>query len=650
MKLTEHQLDAVKSVDGNILIHAGGGAGKTAAFTARIANLIANEGVSPEEILGLTFTKEAAENMRKRLKKLIGKKKSDKVHLSTFHSFAYGLLKQNFPHRYEDKTIIKDWFKMSKLYDIVAKPNRSNNIGLSLPIKAGELGSFISYQKANMIKQGMNVLIDDNVSYVSYVDPALLQSAFDTYCEATKNARVLEFDDMLVDVYYELKNNEEFLNNIKSRYKYVMVDEFQDTNTVNMEILKLITDNNLFVVGDFRQGIYGFINANINNILDFKNTFSDVKLVELQENFRSTNNIVGFANKVISTSPVDKYKQFSEQIGARKIEGNPIRIKLYEGEYNEAMDICDEIIDLVDNQDKSYNDFAILSRTNTQLGFYESMLADNDIPADVSSSRSFFDRKEISDILYYAEHVVNPEDDMSLRRIINSPSRYISKAIISDLDKYSYKNNITLEAALSRMEVSNALVKKNLLSLQELFEQLRKNSDSMTAGKFLRHIYKHTRYEQHLQKTAKTSSELIMKTEAVEKLFELSKKFPNIRAFLGHVSIIRSNNNSGSKDGVKLMTVHAAKGLEFEHVYIPYATADNFPHEMNSDIEEERRLFYVATSRAKNEMTISAPMFTKTAPLNLSPFLVDVVGSEILDLRKSIIRGEKKEAEMQFRA
>lgn len=635
MKLTDKQKEAVHATKGNVLVHAGSGAGKTSAFTARIVNLIANEGVQPDSILGLTFTNDAAENMRERLGKMIGKKKAKEVNLSTFHSFAYRLLKSKYANEYNNKTIMKGWWKIQTLYDIVGKPKNGNNVGLSLSCKAGDLGSFISFQKANMIREGMPVIWKDDFDEYGLSED--MQKAFDTYCELTRNARLIDFDDMLVDLYYKLKEDESLLEHVKNKFEYVMVDEFQDTNTVNMAILKMITDNNLFVVGDFRQGIYGFINANIDNILSFTETFEDVRLIELNDNFRSTDTIVDFANTIIEKSPVEKYKKFDKQLAARGVAGENVRVNVYADEYTEANMIADRIEEkLPDGME--YNDFAILTRTNAQIGFYESVFADFGIPLDISNSRSFFDRREISDLLSYAEHTLQPEDDMSMRKIMNSPSRYISKATVNQLNEYSYKNNMSFEMACMQMDCGRSNV--NVKKLVSLFDSLRDDIDGMNASKFLRLVYSKTGYYNHIEKTTSTASDLAIKEESINRLFDIAKKFSSVKAFIGHVSVIKSNNSKNT-DGVKLMTVHASKGLEFPYVFLPSITEDNFPHDMNPDVEEERRLFYVASSRAKDYMDISLPVFASSGSetIAVSPFLVDVVGQELLDARKKVIQG-----------
>lgn len=635
MKLTQNQKNAVHATKGNTLVHAGSGAGKTSVFTARIANLIANEGVNPDSILGLTFTNEASENMRLKLVGIIGEKKAKNVNLTTFHSFAYRTLKSRYVGEYSNKTIMKGWWKMQQLYEIVGKPKNAGDVGLNLQCRAGDLGSFISYQKANMIKGGMKVLWKEE--FELFGTKKDMQKAFNVYCDLVKNARLLDFDDMLVDLYYKLLDDENLLFDLKDQYEYIMVDEFQDTNTINMEILKLITDNNLFVVGDFRQGIYGFINANIDNILSFTKTFNDVNLIELSENFRSTKNIVEFANTIIDKSPVELYKNFYHQLPAREIDGSPVNVKVYQDEYSEAEDIIKTISKNFDSG-MSYEDFAILARTNAQIGFYESLFADAEIPVDVTSSKSFFDRKEISDILSYAEHALYEHDDMSIRKIVNSPTRFISKAIVNQLNEYSYNHNISFEEACSEMNCGRMTT--NVRKLVLLFEDLREDIDNMNATNFLKLVYKKTGYKMHIEKTSTTITELANREDSIKKLFEIAKKFKSTSAFLAHISAVKNNNNKNN-EGVKLMTVHASKGLEFEYVFLPSVTEENFPHDMNPDIEEERRLFYVASTRAKDKMSIGVPLFNATGSetVSVSPFLLDVMGKGILDIRKSVLRG-----------
>lgn len=632
MKLTTAQKKAVTATQGNILVHAGSGAGKTSAFVARIANLIKNENVDPESILGLTFTKEAAENMKSRLSGHIPQEKIDKIKLTTFHSFAYGLMKSKYPGTYKRKTLMKTWWRTSKLWDIKGS--------LDLTIDGSTLGGFISYQKTNMVKEGMPIKHAHKWETANDT-PTLLQSAFDLYCKEVRQNRLFEFDDMIVDLFYKLSEDESLVKELKKQYKYVMVDEFQDTNTANMEILKLITDNNLFVVGDFRQGIYGFINASIDNILNFANEFEDVKLIELNENFRSTDKIVDFANKIIESSPEEKYKQFSPQVAARGVKGDGVKVVMHKYDTEEIDSIINRIHEVMDEEGYEFSDFAILLRTNTQLGLYESAFANDNIPVDVSSSRSFFDRKEIGDILAYARHTIDQTDDPSITRIANSPNRYIKKDSTKNVVKYAYDNDITFEEACRAYNKEQAA---NFRKIASLFDYLRAEVDELPVGKFLELIVKKTGYIDHIIKNARSEEESELKQDAIDKLIHMAnmRSYKSVESFLDHISIIEQNSQK-SNGGVKIMTVHSSKGLEFPFVFVPSVSEENYPHDMNPDYEEERRLFYVACTRAKDYMEISAPIFSKTsegASYAPSPFLSDVMGNKLFDMRKSITRDE----------
>lgn len=629
MKLTENQKKAVSFLDGNALINAGSGAGKTSMLTARVANLIGNKRVEPNRILALTFTKEATQNMRDRLQSTIGDDAKD-VHIYTFHSFAYRIMRSKFPSMYKNKTIMQGWWKTRKMYDIVGERTSNNSLGLGLNIRAGDLEQFISYQKSNMIKGNMNVIIDtEKFPFLEMETRENLQMAFNSYCEQVEYARLIEFDDMLVDFYYKLKENEVFLDSVKGSYDYILVDEFQDTNSINLEIIRLISENNLFVVGDFRQGVYGFINANIDNILDFADTFPNVETIELQENFRSTDSIVNFANDIIEVAPVPSYKKFGKQIPARGVEGESVKVNFYQNDLDETISIGRKIQEMVESEGYNYNDFAILYRTNAQLGIYESEFTHMEIPVDVSTSYSFFDRKEISDILSYALHSINPEDDMSMRKVINSPNRFISNAIVSEIDEYSYKNNMTFEEGCSHYE--SGKYKGRLDSFVSLFQNIREDMD-MNASQFLKRIYSLTGYESFINKTAKTTSELDAKLDSIHRLFEISKRFSSVGSFLTHVEIVKQNGKKND-NGVKLMTAHGSKGLEFDHVFIPSVVMGNYPHDMNTDYEEERRLFYVACTRAKETMTLSIPIYSSDGNglYEPSPFLTDMCEGDLLD-------------------
>lgn len=637
-EMTEVQKEIVKWKDGNILVTAAPGSGKTFVFVNRIAYLIKKHNVDPKSILALTFTKNAAEQMRNRLAKIIGKEVAAKVTMSTFHSFTYSQLKSHYPYKYNNRPIMADWFKLRTLYDIVGKQTSNNPNGMSLGISATDLSAFVSYQKSHMIQEGGMVLIDENTPYCMYEDRHRMQDAYDTYCRISRNSKSIEFDDMIMDFAIALEEDDTFLNLMIDKYKYVMVDEFQDTSNSNTDILKKINRNNLMVVGDVNQSIYSFINADVDMIIDFEDTFDNVTVKRLDRNYRSNHNVVELSNKIITASEEERFKKYAEQYSARlDIPNSPILLTTYPTEEEEVASVSKEIEDLIDeNPGLELKDIAIISRTNATLGLFESELADRKIPVNISNGRSFFDKKEISDLISYANHALDESDDMSLRRIFNSPNRFISKKIMSDLDEFAYNNDITLSQAIQKYDGLGRSV-KSMISITYLFEKLRNNIE-VNAESFMRIVYRETKYEEFIEKTSKTHLELINKKESIEKFFDMAKRFRNVASFLSHISIIKENNTK-TKDAVNLMTVHAAKGLEFSHVYGVGVNGESYPHDMSYNYEEERRLLYVLVSRAIQNLHLSSFVFKGETTIEASPFMIDAFGDEVQSARKDVMYG-----------
>lgn len=638
--LTKNQNHAVLAGKGNFLINAGAGSGKTTVFTGRIATLIKRGDALPAQILGLTFTNEAANSMRSKLKKLTSKHEAEEVILSTFHSFAYQLLRENFSIEYASKSIAQDWWKLNMASAMTKPASRENPYGLSLTARPMDMVSFISYQKMNMIDDEHDVIIDAKTEDFRKFNIDDLNKMYRNFIEAQKNARLIDFDDMLLDLYHKLKTNQLFRKRVQERFEYIMIDEFQDTNKVSMEIIKLISRNNLFVVGDFRQGIYGFNNANIDNILKFNEEFENVETIQLLDNFRSTKNIVEISNLVIDASPIDEYKKFDRQIAARDEVGSPVRISVFQTEYDEALNIAHSISDEI-SDGASPTDFAILTRTNAQLGLYESIFSELKIPVKNSSGRSFFDKYEIDAILKYAEHTLNPDDDNSIRRVLNTPNRFISNAAIMEVDKVASSKKMSIEDTILKSDFGRNTTRLN--SVVMLFDDLRDYVEHLNAYKFLSMIIDKTHYRAHIIKSGKTQMDIENSLSSIDTLLEIAKKFSSTKQLLMHIAMVKDNNKNKNQKAVSLMTVHASKGLEFETVYAPSTTDKNYPHDMNSDFEEERRLFYVLLSRAKNKLFISMPCFGKSPSdiVNVSPYVLSIgkISDSLLKLRRNVITG-----------
>ena len=635
MKFTNEQLEVIQYKDSNLLVTAAPGAGKTQVFTSRIAYLIKYHNVLPENILALTYTSNAAEQMRKRLSTLIGTELASRVTMLTFHSFAIRNLKKLLPQKYADKKITPDWFRTRTLYDIAGERTFNNPEGLGLAIRGNELGMFVSYQKSNLIQPGDQVIMDSKAHpFIVKESVSRLSEAYEVYCRLIYNSNTLDFDDMLLEFAMNLENDSDFLEKIQDKYKFIQVDEFQDTNSINTHILKLINGSNLMVVGDVNQSIYSFINADVNEFLNFDKTFPDVKTIRLDKNFRSTQNIVDITNKIALASPNKKLVELSGQTAARNEIGQPVKFQVFQTEADETQKIAEEVESLI-QEGHSPGSIAIISRTNANLGLYESEFATKHIKVNNANGGSFFDKKEIADLLAYATHAMDKSDDMSLRKIFNSPNRFISKQSMNDLDTYASNNEMDIEEAIFSLDGGRS--KKAMTNLVYLFESLRNKLDQ-NAASFLRTVYVQTKYEDYIYKTTKTAQDAANKIDSIEHLFTLASRFKTVAAFMTHISIIQ-NNRSVKEDAVNLLTVHGSKGLEFDFVFGVGVNAKSYPHDMSFNFEEERRLLYVCVSRAMNNLLLSSYVFDKGTSIENSPFMQDSFGSLVENCRKNVLFG-----------
>lgn len=643
MKLTEQQRKAVAIKDGNVLVNASFGSGKTASFVARIAYLISNHKVHPENILGLTFTRDASESMRIKLAKTIGDLASTKVTLTTFHSFAYKELRSRYSE-YSNIKIVEPWFELQLANDIVGKSSSSNSDGHDLRINGGAFLDFVSYQKANIVDMGDPIVIDNRTAYVEHINKSTLQSAFDTYCKRMKNARKMSFDDMLLDFYIKLSEDDDLLSKLKGRYKYIMVDEFQDTSYINLEIIKLLSSGNVYAVGDVNQSIYSFQNAQVGNILSFKDTFDDVNVIAFPHNFRSTQNIINLSNDILDyRGKDDPLNQFGKQICGREIEGDKVGIAVYNDEIRESHYIVNDIMDrMAKNPHLSYSDFCIISRTNNGLLTFENELSSEGIPVIISSGGSFYDRKEIDDLLSYATLSVMADDD-AMRKIANRPNRFISNAIIRELEEYAFNKQINMEDALDD-GFDAGRYRSGLNRLIYTIEDIREATANKGAEGTLREIYKLTNYYNFIQEKATTNSEVYIKTDAINRLYETARPFKSIESFLAYVKGVKANAKK-ENDGVVLSTAHSSKGLEWDTVYVVGLSDSNYPHEMliDENKDEELRLLFVAIGRAKNTLQLSLPVFKGKGEEVYEPsrFIVDMFGEDLQKAYNNVLSGKE---------
>ncbi|MFN0083609.1 MAG: ATP-dependent helicase [Ferruginibacter sp.] len=618
-ELNEPQREAVLHKDGPIMIIAGAGSGKTKVLTTRITHLMAHHAVDAFNILALTFTNKAAAEMKERVEKILGNSEARNLYIGTFHSvFARILrseaLKLGFPSNFtiydtdDAKSVVKTVIKELELDDKQYKPN-------------------VVY---NRISSAKNALVGPAEYMTDYnlqqedarANRPMLGQIYDAYSNRCFKNGAMDFDDLLFKMYILLKNFPESLSKYQRKFKYVMIDEYQDTNTAQYEIVKLLgaMHENVCVVGDDAQSIYSFRGATIENILQFEKDYDNVKVVKLEQNYRSTKNILSVANEIIGNNK----GQIEKKLFTDNTEGEKIKLVRTMTDNDEGKMVADAIQENKLRNHYFNQDFAILYRTNAQSRSFEESLRRMGIAYRIYGGLSFYQRKEVKDLICYLRVVVNPRDEEALKRIINYPVRAIGKTTIDKAVLFANDNNIsmwdvicnasmygfksgTLEAIdnfvtmvrmfQSEMPKKNAyelafLVGKNTSLVKELF------NDKTTEGL--------ARYEnvQELLNSIKEFTETPMNEEDGE----VGDK--SLGGYLQQIVLLTdADNNKEETDVVKLMTIHAAKGLEFPVVFVGGLEETLFPNAMSintrEELEEERRLFYVAITRAKHKLYLS---------------------------------------------
>ena len=587
MTLNDKQIEAINHKDGPCLVLAGAGSGKTKVLTERIVKLI-DDGVSPYNILAITFTNKAAKEMRDRVENKIGTS-ADSIFIGTFHSFGLRILRENYREigytsnitildgddtKALIKRIIKDEGLDPKDYDvkhIISRISSSKNDGVS-PAEYNRL----------FLRE------DDKVIAIVY----------EKYLKLLKENNSVDFDDLLLKPVELFKKNSEILEKYQTRFKYILVDEYQDTNSIQYELCKLLSlkYNNIFVVGDANQSIYSWRNADYKNILNFEKDYKDAKVVLLEENYRSTNTILKAANSVIKNNTEGKKLNLWTSSG----DGEKIDYIRVEDEIKEANYVVNKIKDLVSLGYK-YNDFAVLYRTNAQSRIIEQACTSNSIPYNVIGSYKYLDRKEVKDLVAYLNIIYNPSDSVSLERVINTPKRGIGSKTIESIREKARDNNISMfEAIDSGKELE---WKKVILELIE-------DAKELSLVDLIEDVLVKTGLRMEYENDKSVESE--RRLEVLEEFKSLAVNFEDngifdLETFLENIMLVSDTGQYVENDDqVTLMTLHSAKGLEFKVVFIIGMEEGIFPHnrsfESESELEEERRLCYVGITRAKTKL------------------------------------------------
>ena len=615
-ELNPEQYRAVTTINGAILIIAGAGSGKTRVITFRIAHML-DSGIPQSQILALTFTNKAAKEMEDRVKDLT-QRKLQNLTVSTFHAFGVRVLRQDI-----EKLGYRENFS---IYDETDRTALIKECGRELQFSPDAMDIYKISQLFSNIKTGRKNWQAENDMY---------RQLYECYQEGLKLYNAVDFDDLIVLPIKLFKEHPEVLERYRERYKYIMVDEFQDTSHQQYELMHLLADQNVAVVGDDDQSIYSWRGADYQNIVNFEKDF-DVTEIRLEQNYRSTGTILDAANGVISHNTNRKDKK----LWSGKGNGKPIEIYMPENETAEADFIAESIQGIAMEEGRHYDDFGVLIRANTQSRYIEEAFLQANIPYTMSGGTSFFERKEIKDVISYLRVIANHDDDINLLRIINTPRRGVGRSAIQIINDEAEKLGSTLWTAIQSLiaepdqtelilDNNTTPVKEKLKEdLKDFVDLIENNRQKLLSGRGLskkvREMIEEINYKDHLiVEFSKSEKAVRFKMKNIELLLEMMERWeidpdntnPSLFNYLNRITLMSRDNGDDENDKgkVNLMTIHASKGLEFPVVFIAGAEEGLIPHqrsvdENNGDVEEERRLFYVAITRAREKLLISSCM------------------------------------------
>ena len=608
--LNDEQKDGVFTTEGPVLILAGAGSGKTRVLTHRVAYLIEECGVNPYNIMAITFTNKAAGEMRERIDDMVGYG-SESIWVATFHSTCVRILR-----RYIDRLGYSTNFT---IYDADDQKTLMKEIckRLQIDTKIHKEKTFL-----NVISSAKDELVDP-IEFATRAagdyNKRIQAQVYMEYQKELKMNNALDFDDLLFKTVELFKLDKEVLASYQERFRYIMVDEYQDTNTAQFELIRLLASKykNLCVVGDDDQSIYKFRGANIYNILNFEKHFSDATVIKLEQNYRSTQNILDAANSVIANNVGRKDKALWTDNG----HGEKINFEQLESGYEEADFVTRDIASKVRKGEYSYKDCAILYRTNAQSRLFEERFIVSNIPYKIVGGVNFYSRKEVKDILAYLKTIDNGRDDLSVKRIINVPKRGIGATSITKVTNFAYDNELSFYTALRQAEDIPGLgkaadkIRPFVLFIQSMRAKL---ENGYTLTQLILDIIEQTGYVEELE--AEGTEEAQARIENIDELiskissYEEGEENPTLSGFLEEVALVADIDGlDENSDYVVLMTLHSAKGLEFPNVYLVGMEDGLFPSYMSitaddptNELEEERRLAYVGITRAKERLTITS--------------------------------------------
>jgi len=617
-QLNGPQKAAVEFCDGPSLVIAGAGSGKTRVLTYKIAYLL-EQGLPPYYLLALTFTNKAAREMKLRIAELVGEKSARRLWMGTFHAIFSRILRNEAEAiGFQSNFTIFDSSDSKNLIKLIVKELNLDD----KQYRAGAVHNQISRAKNSLITPGMYAANAEILQYDQMAKRPLIYEIYQRYQSRLRSGNSMDFDDLLMQTNILLRDHPDVLERYRNQFQYILVDEYQDTNFAQHLIVKQLAEKHhrVCVVGDDAQSIYSFRGANIDNILKFKSNFPETQVFKLEQNYRSTQNIVNAANSLIKKNT----EQIFKNVFSENEEGEKIEIRSAFSDYEEGLIVANKIARMRLEEHASFSDFAILYRTNAQSRIFEEALRKNNIPYRIYGGLSFYQRKEIKDVISYFRIIVNPNDEEAFRRTINYPARGIGNVTVGKITSVAQRHDISLwQAMASPLEYNldvNAGTAKRMSGFHTLISDLIEKNETMNAFQLAQEVIKNSGIAKEAYDDM--TPEGMSRTQNIQELLNAMNEFVVTRQeqgeennqlvdFLSEVSLLtdQDTDKDANNEKVTLMTVHSAKGLEFNHVFVVGMEEDLFPSGMvKSEIrglEEERRLFYVALTRAKKSCTIS---------------------------------------------
>ncbi len=618
-QLNEAQRQAVEYCDGAQLVIAGAGSGKTRVLTYKIAHLL-NRGMAPWNILALTFTNKAAREMKERIGNLVGMEQSRYLNMGTFHSIFARILRTEASHiGYNSDFTIYDQSDSRSLIKTIIKEMQLDD----KEYKASSVADRISMAKNHLLSAEAYSVSATVQGYDSDTKMPMVKDIYAVYAQRCRVANAMDFDDLLLNTYTLFQNNEDVRRKYAEQFEYVLVDEYQDTNRAQQAIILQLTreQQKVCVVGDDAQSIYSFRGANIENILNFRNLYNNTRLFKLEQNYRSTQNIVKAANSLIRHNN----RQIKKDVFSNNVQGEKLIFKSTYSDKEEAIVVCADIKRIKRAENCEFSHFAILYRTNAQSRSFEECMRKDGIPYRIYGGLSFYQRKEIKDVIAYFRAVTNPNDEEAIRRIINYPTRGIGNTTIAKISEAARAHNVSMWTAMEQMDLYGIDINKGgqakinaFVTLIKQWQQRQANEDAYSLGK---DIIRESGISKDIY--SGRDPEDISRQENIEELLAAIQSFVNSKLeedsgehstlsdYLQDVSLLTDldSDNDDDEPKVTLMTIHSAKGLEFPTVFIVGLEENIFPSPMcyntTKGIEEERRLLYVAITRAERHCILT---------------------------------------------